>query len=226
MNRSRTSFSIFLSFLPLITSHSIIKNINLPNYKAFPLLNRIARPYRTLIRIANSRHGDFFRHPLKLWAWFTSARDGNRHWQKIHPSAYSPRRWLARELPQDGVRLKRISISIPATDALFNDVSMPDAGSQRIKVHPVIGNGSDSFGRKIHDWITVGTQFTGSYLAVVGLYPQYSFEERKYANDLQRKTSRVATNFFLSLTLFYDISSNQSAPRFKMYKPKCFHVKM
>lgn len=31
---------------------------------------------------------------------------------------------------------------------------------QRIKVRPVIGNGSDSFGWKIHDWIAVGTQFT------------------------------------------------------------------
>lgn len=32
--------------------------------------------------------------------------------------------------------------------------------SQRIKVHPVIGNGSGPFGWKIHDWIAVGTQFT------------------------------------------------------------------
>lgn len=31
---------------------------------------------------------------------------------------------------------------------------------QRIKVRSVIGNGSDSFGWKIHDWIAVGTQFT------------------------------------------------------------------
>lgn len=45
----------------------------------------------------------------------------------------------------------------------FSDVSMAGR-SQRIKVHPVIGNGSGSFGWKIHDWITVGTQFTGSYL--------------------------------------------------------------
>lgn len=33
---------------------------------------------------------------------------------------------------------------------------------QRIKVRSVIGNGSDSFGWKIHDWIAVGTQFTAA----------------------------------------------------------------
>lgn len=31
---------------------------------------------------------------------------------------------------------------------------------QRIKAHPVIGNGSGPFDWKIHDWIAVGTQFT------------------------------------------------------------------
>lgn len=93
-------------------------------------------------------------------------------------------------MPKARVRLKRISILIPAVGrrrSQRRDVSMPGR-SQRIKVHPVIGNGSDSV-RSEDSRLNYrkNTIYWGAISTTPGLYLRYS-PGRKYANDLQRET--------------------------------------
>lgn len=127
------------------------------------------------------------RYPLEFSVQFTLARNV--------ATVATGGRFVGLIAPRNSLRstffvahLKRIFISIPATDTFQRLVDV-QCRFQRIKVHPVIGNGSDSFGWKIRDWITVGTQFTGSYLDVTGRCPRYSSGGRKYAKDPQRETN-------------------------------------